>query len=477
MSKSNILKLGKESIVYGLGSIINKFISVLLLPILTRLFSPDVYGIVDLITVASSVFSMIIMLGLDSALNYYFNSSKGDEQKAYINNTITIIIFFGIVVCSLLSVFSEQVSLLFFKTIKYSFYLRLSIVFIFFNAVISFYLVLCRLYFKSWLFNFIVIGRIVLQLTFTLVFVVGFKQSVEGVFLSKIVSSGITVLIAIFLFKNNIRFSFSSKIAMSLLKYGIPLVPASIAFWVLSAADRYFLNTYFSVYEIGLYSVGLKIATIASLFVSSIQMAWGPFSMSIKNDENCNDTYSKIFYLYIVFAGILVLFIMSIAKVVVFYFATPKYVAGASVVGILSLSIVIQGLFYIVSVGLSIVKKTHLISVIFIISACSNVLLNILLVPQKGIIGAAIANTSSNIISTVGVLLLSQKFYFIDYNFKKASNYIILFFAFFVLVYIDITNSVWKETAIDLLISIVFILSCMMFKLIRIQSIKNFVCE
>ena len=83
----NLLTLGKESIIYGLGSILIRLTTFALLPIYTNTFSPEEYGIISLGYVFLGFMTVVLHFGLDAALLKFYKSCKKREQSIYVTNT------------------------------------------------------------------------------------------------------------------------------------------------------------------------------------------------------------------------------------------------------------------------------------------------------------------------------------------------------------------------------------------------------
>lgn len=469
---SNLVKLGKETIIYGLGNAINKFIAIFMVPILTRIFLPAQYGIIDLLSTTSSLITSLLVVGMDSAISFYFFSSKGKEQDEYVNTGFTFRLMISLLTTVILILFSNQISKVLFNSYTYNYIVFLSLCEIPFVVMKGFFIDLSRLLFKPWIYNILVIGHVIIQFVLTLVIVLYLNMSLVGVFYARLISSLLMFIITIIIFRNIIKFEIINKKLIQLLKYGLPLVPISIMYWVMNAADRYFLNGYTNLNQVGLYSLALKIATIMSLFVTAVQMAWGPFAFSIKDDCDAHKTYASALNIYLTASCILSLMIMCVSKLVIYYFSTSQYLDAASCVGFLTLSVVLNGAYYIVCIGLNLEKKTHYITYTSLIAAIMNIIFNFILVPTNGILGASFASMVGYLFSVLGVYFCSQKVHYIEYDIKYIKELIFTFTIFFVLLQCLSFENMWIEFLIKLGIFNIFIYIIIKLKLINIKKIK-----
>src|SRR5690606_5648093 len=99
-----------ESAIYGIANILTRFITIFLVPIYTKIFSPSDYGDMSLINMSFSLISLMVILGLDSASAFYFYENKGEERKIPIANWFWIQILFSLLVGIILCLLAPQFS-------------------------------------------------------------------------------------------------------------------------------------------------------------------------------------------------------------------------------------------------------------------------------------------------------------------------------------------------------------------------------
>jgi O-antigen/teichoic acid export membrane protein len=189
-----------------------------------------------------------------------------------------------------------------------------------------------------------------------------------------------------------------------------------LAQFVLAYADRYVLNKYVSLDQVGPYSVGAKVASFMMLFVAAFQYAWGPFSISIYREVNARETYAKVLSLYILAAGAIGLVLTCLAREFLDIITTGHFVHGYRVAGFLVFAAVANGAFLIPATGLQIAKRTGWMGGIAVFSAVLNVVLNLLLVGPLEAYGVAAASLISHTAATIVIYFVAQRIYPVPFH-------------------------------------------------------------
>lgn len=245
-----------------------------------------------------------------------------------------------------------------------------------------------------------------------------FVQTPEGILLGRIVSSAIIFLLLLSSSIKYLKPKISFPSLKELVKYAAPLVPASLAFWVIANASVFFLQAFHSTEEVGIYGAATKLATVITLLTSGVQMAWRPYSMSIKDKENSPLLFSKI-YMGLLLMGIFG--IMAIATVMPFIIGIlgKDYYNAYQYVALISAATFLNFYYLIISAGLFFTKKTGVISITFGIVAVINTVLNITLIPVFSIWGAVAAYLIAYMTAIVFIFRKSQQAYYVPVSFGK----------------------------------------------------------
>ena len=256
---------------FGIGPIIGMGISMLTVPVTTRMLSPDEYGKSSLFTLFQSLFLCIGILGLDQGYVRYYNTKEIDR-----NNLLQNALFYPLIICAVLIsiclIFLKPISNFLFGSVETG----LMIAFCFFIPALllnRFLLLQIRMDIRGKVYSFL---NIISQLiTFSVLFglLVLYQKTFRAIIYSTIIAYYINTFI-IFLFCDKTfikqRFVYSSKIQKNLLSFSLPLVPATLLGWVLNSFDKVGLRTWSDFSQLGLYSAAFKIVALLNIFLLKI---------------------------------------------------------------------------------------------------------------------------------------------------------------------------------------------------------------
>ena len=135
---------------------------------------------------------------------------------------------------------------------------------------------------------------------------------------------------------------------VKLLYFGLPLVPGTVANWMLTISDRYLLNWFSTAAEVGLYDIAYKFGMIINMIlVMPFRTAWLPFVFSIQKREEANRIYSGALTYFLLIAAFLFLFISFFAREIIIIVSTSEYLPGVKAIPFIALAYVFFGLYYI----------------------------------------------------------------------------------------------------------------------------------
>ncbi len=450
----------KHTAIYSLGNLGAKIMGLLLLPLYTSYLSTEEYGILAILEITSQFAVAVIGLNLSSGMMRWAAQERQlSSRKTIIFTTYTAVIFFILVFNLLVFPFSGNFSLLFFGHENFYQYFQILWLWISFDILNHITTNLLRVKERSFLFIVLFLSKLLVILSLTIYFIVKMELGVKGVILGQLIGNVLFFVGTIPLIFRNIIFKFDFAILKQMSRYSIPLIFSTVSMMVLTMSDRYMIKYFLDYSEVGIYSLGYKIASVINLFlIQSFQMGFVPIAYKMFDKPGAKRYFSKL-TTYFVFAMVfLALLLIFYSKEVIMLFAPSNkgYWVAYSVVPLLSLVFILRGLNQIVSLGLHYVKKTKYNARIVLSAAILNIGLNLLLIPFLGIYGAAL----STIISTTIMLLLfyifSQKFYRIKYEKIKILKLLLVGGGLFALSLLTQDLSIWLGMGVKLLLLISF---------------------
>ena len=205
-------------------------------------------------------------------------------------------------------------------------------------------------------------------------------------------------------------------------RFGLPLVPTALFLWVTNFSDRFFLVKLADVAEAGLYSVGVRIASAMVLLLTAFRLAWPAFAYSIADDDEARRTYAYVLTYLTVVTGWVALALTLLSPWIVDVLATPEFAESARVVGPLAFSTVAYGAYIVVAIGVGRARRTQFNWVVTGAAAAINVALNLALIPEYGMMGAAIATVAAYATMAVGMAWWSQRIYPVPYQWRRVAT-------------------------------------------------------
>ena len=195
-------------------------------------------------------------------------------------------------------------------------------------------------------------------------------------------------------------------------------MPAGLSMYVLTTADRWFLNYYHGQDALGLYAVGAKFAMLVAMVVTTFRQAWWPVAMDAMYSEDGPALYRTIARLYMGLGSAGIVFLTAVSPSLVRWFTASAFHAAYPIVGILAWHSIFYGFYLIVAAGIWKTEKTLWAPFLMGTAAFLNIGLDACLVPKYGNIGAAIATSISFLIWNILTIVVSEKLWKLGYSFS-----------------------------------------------------------
>ncbi len=178
-------------------------------------------------------------------------------------------------------------------------------------------------------------------------------------------------------------------------RFGLPLVPTALFLWVTNFSDRLFLVHLADTTEVGLYSVGVRIASAMVLMLTAFRLAWPAFAYSIDDDREARRTYAYVLTYVVLVTTWVATGLALLSPWIVEWIAAPAFEESSRVVGPLAFAAVAFAGYIVVAIGVGRAKRTQFNWVVTGAAAAVNIGLNLILIPPYGMMGAAIATIAA----------------------------------------------------------------------------------
>jgi len=412
--------LFRASGIYTVTSIINAGIPFLLLPILTRYLSPEDYGIVTMFSLLVSIFGVFTGLSVHGAINrVYFE--KDINFKEYVANCIFILFISSIL--TFIVVFAIKGFISNISGVPENWVL-IAVILSFFQFLILSNLAIYQARMKAKEYAILQIGQSLLNVLFTILFVViiGFKW--EGRLLSQFLTVFIFGIFSfIIIYKYWTEWSINKNYIKHALKFGVPLMPHTIGGMLMVSTDRFIITNILGLKEAGIYTAGLQVGMIIQLFADSFSRAYAPWLFEKLNQNYYNTKIKIVKFTYIYFI-VIILFALILAISAPFLMKLlvgKSFYESSSVVLWIALGGAFNGMYYMVTNYIFYAYKTYLLTWITLFSGLINVPLTYLLTKNFGIIGSGMSYSLVLFLFFLLTFILSAKVYkmpWLNYKYK-----------------------------------------------------------
>jgi O-antigen/teichoic acid export membrane protein len=417
---SQIARLARHSAVYGVGGLVSRFAAVLLLPLYTRYLTPTDYGAVETLVALMAILATILRLGIASAFfRFYFDSADPVHRLRVVRTAFwfTMMMATSGLIAGL--VFAGQISEALFGSDGRATLVRAAFVLLWAQMNFEQITALFRVEERSTAFVAASLVNLAITVAATVLFVVVLDWGATGVVVGNFTGTLVVYAALLAYRRAQLGLTLDRPLLRKMNRFGLPLVPSMLALWLLTFGDRFFLLKLTNTEEVGLYSIGSRIASAMVLLLTAFRAAWPAFAYSIEEDREAKRAYAYVLTYLLFIASWMALALGLLAPWLVRLLTTPDFYESSKVVAPLAFGGVAFGGFIVVSIALGRTKRTQFNWVVTGAAAAVSVTLNLLLIPQYGIVGAAVANVCAFTVMFAGITWWSQRVFWVPYQWRR----------------------------------------------------------
>ncbi len=422
---NKLRELSKDTAIYGVSTIVARFLGFILVPFYTNVFSTDDFGVYSYLYAVIAFLNIAFIYGMEAAFMKYAANTDGEDKKK-IFSTPYIVVFFTSILLSAGIYFSGGfLSSAMGIPGNYSYLTNYAALILFFDTIALIPFVDLRLERKSVRFAVIKTSSIILNLTLNIVLILGYNFGIEAIFISNLSASVFSFIILLPHILSHLKPVVSGEMLRKMLRFGLPYVPASLAAMMVQMIDVPIMRSLTNLDTLGIYRANYKLGIFMMLFVSMFQFAWQPFFLTNAGEKNAKEIFAKVFTIFTLVSGIIWLFlsvfIEDVAGLKVFgrSIIGADYLSGVYIVPVILLGYFFYGMYINFTAGIYIKEKTAWFPAVTGAGALVNVGVNFLLIPKLGILGAAFATLGSYLVMAAGLYLVANRFYTVKYEWRK----------------------------------------------------------
>ncbi|MBP6424388.1 MAG: oligosaccharide flippase family protein [Flavobacterium sp.] len=433
--------LFKQTAIYGLATVLPRMLSFLLVRLYTGILPTGEYGEVSIVLSWMVFFNVVLSYGMETAFFRFYNSET-DKENVIATSTISIfwssiIFLFGALIFrgTLASLANVEVQ-----------YVTYAIWILVLDALVIVPFSKLRANQKPMLYAIIKIGNVAVNLALNLFFLLLLPKiaasspnsfignlyvanyEIGYIFVSFLAANLLTLLVLSpnYLFLTR---KFDAVLWKKMMRYGLPILVAGIAFAVNEHFDKillgYWLPENVAKSEVGAYSACYKLGLFMVLFATAFRLGIEPFFFSHSKSENAPQTYAMITKYFVIFGSLILLGVIVFADVLKFLLLHDKsYWEAMKVVPLIILANFFLGIYNNLSVWYKLTDRTKMGAYISIVGAILTLVLNYLLIPKFSYYGSAIATIVAYGSMMFISYVMGNKYYPIPYDMEKIGGYL-----------------------------------------------------
>lgn len=445
-------KLISDTAIYGVSSIVGRFLNWWLVPYYSVLFLPDEYGVVTNLLAYEAFLLIILTYGMETGY-FRFASRSNEPGKVYSTSQMPLFVTSTLFLAVVL-IFAQPIA----SVIGYSNnaeYIRILAAVVAIDAFTSIPFAKLRLDNRPIKFATIKMINIGLNIGFNLFFlslcpiilrhfpenpvkwVYSADIGVGYVFISYLLAS-LSTLILLYKEIFSMKWAIDKRLLKQMLSYTFPILIIGVAGMVNQNIDKILIpflvpEDQNPMYQVGIYGANYKLAVLMNMFIQAFRYAFEPFFFSRSSSSATDDPklYAVVMKYFVIF-GMLIFLGMTLFIDIVKLVIDSGYHEGLKVVPLILLANLFFGIFFNLSIWYKIKDMTRYGAYIAIIGAFITLVLNFMLIPLMGYMGSAIAVVVCFFVMMVITYLWGQKYYFVPYDLRRISTYftlgILLFF-------------------------------------------------
>lgn len=415
------MNLLKSLSIYTISSLLSRAVPFFLLPIMTKYLSPDEYGQVSVYIVLMTFLSTIVYWGSHVHIGIEYFKVEEKEYSKLLGSLSLIPVFMLIISFLLIYALGKIITL---ESISHGLLLTIPL-----SAFLGYLYRIMTVYFRvsnqQIKYAITEVGSSILQVFFSILFVVLLSYNVEGRVLAIILSALIVALfLAIYIKRNNVfNFEFNIEFYFGYAKTGLAFVFNELGNQIIRIGDKLLILLFLGASFVGPYAVAAQVASIALILNSVFTQAWQPYVFKIlKNDVPNSKTRLKKLTFYVSIVFLIIYFILNISSYLIYdWFIDIRYHSSLPVVSWLLAGFYFTFIYGLFADYMFFSKEVRKVLYVTVFNLISFITLSIIFMEVYGTFGVAYSFCLSSGLSAVLCAFLSSKCKYSLFKLAKVS--------------------------------------------------------
>jgi O-antigen/teichoic acid export membrane protein len=383
-----------NSFFFAMGSILTRGIAFFLIPLYTVHLTPSDYGIIGICTAITSILSMTVTLGLSGAISIYYFKLSAEEFRDLLRTVWVWYLLTPLLLTLLIEPFGEMATSSLFVSVGWNPYIRLAVWISFFSVALEIPLALFYAEQRARMHALVTVSSFLITTSLILYFVVVRQEGALGSLRAQFLA-GLIIAIAshLFVWKRATPWQWPGvkwKHLWAALKLNVPALPYIYCLWALNVSDRWILERYVSMADIGIYNLAYTIGMVVSTLGLALGAAYSPqYYKNAKNPEFTPEL-KRLLSVYLFLITWITLSVALLSRELILSMTSLPYHGAIELVPWIAVGYWAYAGFYLQSLGVIQNEiRTQWIIVLTGPAALINIGLNLYFVPRIGVHAAA----------------------------------------------------------------------------------------
>jgi O-antigen/teichoic acid export membrane protein len=409
----------KDSAVYGASTILSRAVTLLLIPFYTRFLTKSDIGAIELLTVTGTLVLLVVGLEITQAVARQVALAGGAPAAVRYASTglwYTLIAFAALLLVAW--VFAGQIAFLLFDDAFGASLVRAAAAFFAANALLQFCLNQLRWELKPWPYAGASMLSTLVSAAGTVALIGAFGAGVEGLYYASVVGALGGTAVALTALRGSLSLSFDPAAAREMLRFSLPLAISGVALVTASFLDRIVVNWLLGLADLGVYGVAMRFASVIGVVLAGFQATVVPLVTTRSTDPGTPVALARMFRAFLALVLPVALAIACLAPEILFVFTTPDYYAGAPLIPLLTMGLLLVGV-YPFAPGLWLAGRSGLMLALNAGVAAASLGINLALVHAAGLPGAATAVLLVGLCAFAVTFAASQRYYPVPFEWRR----------------------------------------------------------
>jgi O-antigen/teichoic acid export membrane protein len=410
-------RLATTGAAYTASSVLSKLLAVALLPLYTRYLSPADYGAAEVILASVIAISIVVRLGLiEALLRFYY---LPDVDRAQVIRTGFAALFWATTAAALILLpFAEPISKALLDHADPEL-VRIGILGLWTLTLWEYALTLLRVDERARAYFGLTVLNVLATIPVTVWLVVVEDQGAAGILWGTFATGAAFLVVQLWRERRRIGLRFESGLLRRMMRFGLPTMPAELTLYSLNFIDRILIVRLAGLAEAGLYALAIKFAQAINVLARGFQLAFPPLAYSIADDDEARRAYSLIVTWFAAVLAFAVAGLWLLSRWIVDWLAAPDFFAAHEAIGLLATGVALYALYLVLVVILGRTGRTEFNLPATIAGTVVNIVLNLILIPSQGIVGAGIALVASYLVVLALMYVLTQRLFPVPYEWGR----------------------------------------------------------